>query len=580
VTYKPDDPKQPSPSIPAVCAFVCVAAVANVFALYFVSAERFVYFWDWAGYWMKYLDLSAILLQHPVHAVRGILYSVRNDDYNYLPVLPLVPFAWVFGPGRLVYILAITNAYLLPAALALGFLAQQISQRRHARENVPLLVVSSAAILTLPALWAPVLRGFPDVVGVLVIVGILRLLFARPVVEQSLRNLVAMGLLLCLLVLLRRWYAYWVAAFWPAVAMTQVLEISQQHGASWRPWMTAVRKTIVIGLTFSFALLVIATPFALRALRTDYADIYSAYRYSSSLAEAAGRILGYFGWSVVAGAATGLVFLGCRRETRIAGTFLSIQALTIFFLFARTQDFGVQHYYLLLPAVAVGVATVVIRVLERVTKPFWRAVSVGVVLALGGVNVAIAFVPRAAGLSDVAGRLATQARWYPLVRGDMDELWLLLDQLEQLEREKEGDVYVLASSEVLNSSIVESACRFGPRRWSFCGHILRTNDVDKRDGFPRQFLDAEYLVLASPAQYHLHPEDQKVIGIVVREILAGHGIGASFRRLAGEFRLESSVTVSLYSKVRPLDDRDVRALTDEFVKYYPDKRDLFIMRNE
>jgi hypothetical protein len=32
--------------------------------------------------------------------------------------------------------------------------------------------------------------------------------------------------------------------------------------------------------------------------------------------------------------------------------------------------------------------------------------------------------------------------------------------------------------------------------------------------------------------------------------------------------------------VRPLDDRDVRALTDEFVKYYPDKQDLFIMRNE
>ena len=173
---------------------------------------------------------------------------------------------------------------------------------------------------------------------------------------------------------------------------------------------------------------------------------------------------------------------------------------------------------------------------------------------------ATAFYPRAASVSDILGSLVPQLQFYPLVRNDLDVLEHLLDRLDELELDQRGDIYVLASSDILNSSILEFTCHFGPRRRFFCDHILGTNDVDKRDGFPRQFLHALYLVVASPTQYHLRAEDQRVIGVLAREVIEGHGIGASFQRLPGEFKLDNGVNVWVFKKIRPLEKTDLDTL--------------------
>ena len=107
-------------------------------------------------------------------------------------------------------------------------------------------------------MWAPVLRGLPDVLGVLVIGMILLLHFAKPLAEQSTAHLVMTGFLLCLLVLVRRWYAFWVVAFFPALAVAQGLDIYQRHGVAWRHYMATTRNAVVIGLTLILALFVIA----------------------------------------------------------------------------------------------------------------------------------------------------------------------------------------------------------------------------------------------------------------------------------------------------------------------------------
>lgn len=130
----------------------------------------------------------------------------------------------------------------------------------------------------------------------------------------------------------------------------------------------------------------------------------------------------------------------------------------------------------------------------------------------------------------------------------MTALGQLLDRLEQLEVDKPGDVYVLASSEILNSSIVQNYCRLGPRPRAFCARVLNTNDIDKRDGFPQQFLDANYLIVAAPTQYTVRAEDQRVVGVLAREVTTGDGVGSSFQRLPWTFRLDNGVKVQLYRK--------------------------------
>ena len=562
-------------SAAVVGAFLGLAILANAFAAYFVAQENYVYYWDWAAYWVKYLNISTSLVHHPVSALRSLIRSVRRSDYNPLPVLPLVPFAWLFGTSRLTYILAITNVALLPGAFIMGLLAQRILPQQFPKRSLSPLVLATASVLALHSLWAPVLRGLPDVLGVLVIGSILLLHFAKPLAEQRPAHLVTTGLLLCLLVLLRRWYAFWVVAFFPALAVAQGLDIYQRHGVAWRHYMATIRNAVVIGLTFILALFVIATPLVLRAIRTDYSDVYSAYRYSSSLLEAAGRLPVYFGWSVIICGLVGLAWLTVRKDTQVVGSFLIMQSFIVFGLFAATQDFGVHHYYLLIPSIALGIAVTVIGLWAQITNGLWRAASVGLVFTVLLASSATVFYPRAGSVSNILGSLVPQVRYYPLVRNDLDVLWHLLDRLDELELNQRGDIYVLASSEVLNSHILNVACHFGPRRRFFCDRILRTNDVDKRDGFPRQFLHAYYLVVASPTQYHLRAEHQRVIGVLAREVMEGHGIGASFQRLPGEFKLGNGVTAWVFAKVRPFERTDLDALANEFAGYYPDERHIF-----
>jgi hypothetical protein len=66
-----------------------------------------------------------------------------------------------------------------------------------------------------------------------------------------------------------------------------------------------------------------------------------------------------------------------------------------------------------------------------------------------------------------------------------------------------------------------------------------------------------------------------VIGVLAREVIEGHGIGASFQRLPGEFTLDNGVTAWIYTKVRPFERSDLDALEDEFNGYYPGRQHLF-----
>jgi len=561
-----------------VGAFLGLAILANAFAAYFVTQEHYVYFWDWSGYWLMSQELSASLMHHPMSALSSLIDSVRNNDYNLLPVLPLVPFEWLFGVSRLTYILAITNVALLPGAFIMGLLAQRMLSQQFPKPSLFPLMLATASVLALHPLWAPVLRGLPDVIGVFVIGCILLLHFAKPLAEQRLAFLVATGLLLCLLVLLRRYYAFWVVAFFPALALAQCLDICQRHGGFWRQYITTIRNAVVIGLTFTIALFAIATPLILRIIRTDYSDIYSAYKSSSSLLESAEKLIPYFGWGVIICGLLGLAWLTVRKDTHAIGVFLFIQSFIIFVLFLRTQDFGPQHYYLLMPGIALGIAVIVVGLWTQITTGWLRVASVGLVFTVLLASFATSFYPVTASVSDIFGRLVPQNRFYPQVRNDLNVLSQLLDRIDELELDQRGDIYLLASSVILNSAILQNACKFDPKRRLFCDRILQTNDVDKRDGFPRQFLDATYLVVASPTQYHLRADDQRVIGVLVREVMAGHGIGASFQRLPGEFKLDSGVTVWVFAKVRPFEKIDLSALVNEFSGYYPQMRhDLKIM---
>ena len=199
-------------------------------------------------------------------------------------------------------------------------------------------------------------------------------------------------------------------------------------------------------------------------------------------------------------------------------------------------------------------------------QPIWRATGIACVSGTVLVSSLAVFVPA----SRISNPLLPSVRYPPLVRPDLAEIERLIEMLDQLKPER---VYVVASSEILNWSTLNIGCRVNHR--DICQHIAVTADIDARDGFPKDLLQADYVVVATPIQYHVRPEDQQVVGLVAQQIIQHAGIGSSFESVPGQFTLMNGVQARIYRRSAPLRREDVRDLSDELIRSYPGMKSLF-----
>ncbi len=546
-----------------VVAIALLAILANIWVSTYIGQEHYVYHWDWSGYWLRFRDSSAAIISNPFKALVALVSSIRNEDYNLLPVWPLAPFGWLLGVNRSSYVMAVTTAYLVPAVMLFGWLIARLFAVKST------WLPATAVIVMSHPLWIPVLRGYPDVVGLLIIAALLHLHFSvRDLPSSVTRALLTAGLL-CLMVVMRRWYAFWVVSFVPMLALMQIEMLRRAGTLSIRSALLVTRDAAIATVGFVVLVFIVATPFAIKMATTSYADIYAAYRLSGSMGEVLTKLLGYFGTANLLAALAGLFIMISHARLFALGALLLAQSVLIFLMFARTQDFGEQHYYLLMPAYALGIAALAARLWLIATKPALRIGLVGLLLAVIGLGSLQVLAPKA--IETTLPGLA-QVRYPPLVRNDFDQLELLLAHLDQLQRRTPGDIYVLSSSTLLNSSIVQNHCRFNEPTWAFCAKVQNTHDVDRRDGFPLRFLDARYVLVTEPVQYHLRPADQRVIGTLSKAIGEGGLLSAAYRRMPEEFELERGVKVTVYRRYLEHEKSALRLLQVQFLQHYPETR--------
>jgi hypothetical protein len=542
-------------------ALVLLAAAIGVLVVWFVGAERRIYFWDWSGYWRATIDLAGQLRHHPLGSLATVLRTVRRDDYNLAAALPLAPAAMLFGGARTVYVLSLALLYALPAVVALALVADGAFVRflgaRPASSVVPLVTIA-----LLPAFWVPVLVGLPDVVGCVVIAYVWWEL-REPILRTPRARLVRAALGLTLLVVLRRWYAYWVVALLVSFALDELWE--GRRGAL---FVTAWSRLAAVGGGAALAFFAVAGPKALAMLGTDYTRLYAAYRYSDPVRDAAIALVRDFGplWlSLVASGA--LLALRERRTRALARRFLAASVVAIV-LFVRTQALNAHHELLVAPQMAVF-AAVAAGALASIRPAAVRRAGIAVLLALLLVNLACVLVP---GVSSALGPAAVafaKMTYHPVVRGDLAEVARLVRELDQLTRDGKK-VYVLSSSVLLNEDVVRNARLVDPSLPNLDDRVLDASHVDARDGFPWGLAVAHFVVVSDPVGYHLDPADQRVVGLPAGEIVRGTTIGRSFVRLPGVFVLDQGTRVSLFARTEELRREDLDALLAHFRAVYPD----------
>jgi len=564
-----------------------VALASNAFVARFLAAEHTARYWDQLSYWSRYRELAALFARHPGEALREVVRSVRVDEYNLLPVLAPAAVARWTGTGWSAFVETVHNLFVLPSVLALGAWAASVLRMEQEPAGETQLTASGRSTSTTPSLWdrctlaagpplylasvslvwVPALWGYPDVGGCLLAAAALALWLRRPALPASRAGAAAVGCLLAVLASFRRWYLLWSAAA-IVVALFEAFRLRPRPARRGQ-----LLSWLVMAATTGIAYTLLSFEHLRRAASTDYRDAYSAYRTGPYLIGNL-RLLGSeLGPLHLALALVGALVL-LRSPVllaRRAAAFVTLQAVLVLLAFSLIQDLAHTHYALFFPALALlGAAGWLLPWWRSPWRWAWRLGVAGLLLG----NLAAVFVPAATTPSRPWRWLFAADRVHPDVRTDLPQLARLLDVLAA---RTGGDdrIYVLASSPVLNSEILGRADLSFGYSSPASARVLPAHEVDRRDGFPFAALDARLVVIAEPIQYHLAPEDQRVVGVLAGEIASGHGIGAYYRRLPDEIHLQPDVTVRLFERQAPPPRSAVDTLLRRFHGWYPHHDRLF-----
>lgn len=555
---------------PALILILIACLITCPLALLYVGAEDQIYYWDFGGYFKRfqYLGDAAAAGQF---SIREVIWNIRHEDYNFAPVLALVPAHMIFGGSREVYVCAVLLLYWLPVCLIAASLADYArTGKARALHEVPLWTLAAAALYW-PFL-STVMRGFPDIAG-LIPFGLASLLVVRPSLLSArpiLRG-ITLGLLVWAAFALRRWYAY------SCVALLLVAGLA----ALWAIWRSDDRPASLHGVVLEYgacgltllSLLALQWPLVSRILTTSYASAFADYQrpFPQHLI----IIYDQIGPLITLAIGAGIVrAVRTRNRTLIL---LSAVAITSFAFFSLTQAPSMQHtlpwMFLLFPAFIAGLSWPLKAGLPRLrlwAATGWMAISTAVVLW-----------PAATSTLSFA-RIALPSFTYPPMQvQNVDQYRALAADLSA--RLQPGErVAVYAWTREVSTAMLEA---IDP---GLAPHAFHVGVLDRRDGFRTEALAADYVIVMatpSPQRRQTRKVATHVTAIPTELIRSGRGIGAAYRQVSAPYTLSSCAfqTVELrctpdtpaprafvYQRTRPVTAAEAADLRARLLALYPD----------
>jgi hypothetical protein len=555
----------------------------------YISQEQYFYFWDYAHYSDRVSQLAAKLQASPLKALECFV-DYLGDDYTQIPSLPLLPFALLFGNSRLVFILSLALVYVVSFGLSMAALATQIIIAN------PRLVFWSTAYLSIliPATWSSILRGYPDLGGASIMALAILLYWKDPQLKQR-KQMIQIAGALALAVWFRRPFVYGVRAFLVALSIEILLtytahlkqdrkrmsEKSQTalHSAPLPPILGGseslksprmgdlggecrVMETSQTSSKLAFqelkrsffqilkigAWFIIFSPvLVFKVLFVDYSVLYASYELS--VQEGLQFYAGEFGWLTCAlallGYGVGLLIQNPQYQKRRFLFVLGSLAIAQWIFLAKQNG---SHYTThFIPFIVIGLI-----LLASTTKNALRA-KPKTWIALFILGMCLTVFNMISGLTVIGDKISVFRALFPttkspLYRTDYEEFLRLVSFLRKKASEGQN-IYVAASSETLTSDAIVAGDRQIYHQSDL--NILRTSNIDSRDVYPlNALMKAHFIVVASPTQYHIRPEEQRVVKVVV-DIFQQHGaFSKDFQQLPMEFALEKGVQVKVYRRIR------------------------------
>ena len=352
--------------------------VAVIAAL--VCYRQTVYSDDAINYFAKQTLLFGSFGQSGFYGIHVLLESLLTADYNmFMNLFISVPYLFT-GRSINAFMVCYAITCFVPMWFALLMGAKYLAQQLPACHTALYYPLCMAVMVLWPMFLWPATHGMPDAFG-LTFAAVIALLCADYRFETlPWPRLLAIFAATFALILTRRWYMFWILAFY-AVYVLAVLV-----GAVRRKTLgSTLKHMLLFGVPSAVIIVGALLPTFKTILTTDYADIYGAYYGGGFGNNCLGqlRTQGLI-WLVLC--AAGLVWLLYCRSTRAQAIVAAAASLGAMVLFTRTQSLGDHQSLILAPFYLLMLFGLCAKLTQQKAKPWLRNAAAGVLAVFLVVN--------------------------------------------------------------------------------------------------------------------------------------------------------------------------------------------------
>ena len=352
--------------------------VAVIAAL--VCYRQTVYSDDAINYFAKQTLLFGSFGQSGFYGIHVLLESLLTADYKmFMNLFISVPYLFT-GRSINAFMVCYAITCFVPMWFALLMGAKYLAQQLPACHTALYYPLCMAVMVLWPMFLWPATHGMPDAFG-LTFAAVIALLCADYRFETlPWPRLLAIFAATFALILTRRWYMFWILAFY-AVYVLAVLVGAVRRKTLGR----TLKHMLLFGVPSAVIIVGALLPTFKTILTTDYADIYGAYYGGGFGNNCLGqlRTQGLI-WLVLC--AAGLVWLLYCRSIRAQAIVAAAASLGAMVLFTRTQSLGDHQSLILAPFYLLMLFGLCAKLTQQKAKPWLRNAAAGVLAVFLVVN--------------------------------------------------------------------------------------------------------------------------------------------------------------------------------------------------
>lgn len=247
--------------------------------------------------------------------------------------------------------------------------------------------------------------------------------------------------------------------------------------------------------------------------------------------------------------------------------------MTMYMLF-RIQSLSCQHYY-----------NFTVQVMVVMCVGLWGLVYIlrfhalrGIGLIVEGAFMFALFVHGCVPSVEFGNalHLYSSVVYRPEVRDDMEAIGDLLKDTVTLTDELGGHAYLISSTGIFNRDVLRNYNL--PNEMDAFPMLDSTCEIDLRDGFPKQFLEADVVMATDPVQTHVEYDGQRIIWKLNELMLDEHSCFADNFEVVNNYTITQGIDVYVFKKIKPFTEEDYEYLINVFGEWYPEYPELFVDR--